>query len=570
MYMFPYSSGVTDKALSSSNRSQPFSAARPELPSEHPPTGWLPRVLRPRDLTILCLFAVLLINNVQTVAGGGPSSFLYWSLGFLLFLIPSALICAQLYRLFPGEGAVYLWANKAFGSFWDTFLGFFCNWWPGAIGLTVEAEAVVSSIQGINGNWLSAPWEQGVVAVLALILAQALCYLGQRSLQRILNTAFYAYASMFALVGLAGLIWIIGGHPLQSDFSARAWQLNPSNYPIFATVTVALLGMAIPLNLGAEVTDERQGHKYLLWSTLIIIVAYLFVTLAALAVLSPNDLKNPAFIGVLFQHVFGPALGTTLTVIYYLILAVYFVCATAAFNAMFSRLLLVSSMDRRLPGAMRRLNKNRVPFNAMLVQTVLNAIFIIILFFIAPSSSNPELSLTVFLVVLNGASTVWNIAMIGLFLCGIFLFIRYSAQLARRWIVPPLVLHLAAAFGIVVACVSIYSTFFVGSPVPDVLNNQDWVFWVLLIVLASLTIGAVYSFLVPEAEDLAELTQSKPAASPSANGGVPAPLAPQPAFPQSQIPFSQSISQPLRHPPQGPFPQPVQGPYSNPGGRPMR
>jgi amino acid transporter len=496
--------------------------SRPALPSERFPLDRLPRVLRPRDLTVLCLFAVLLINNVQTVGVAGGGSLLYWTLGFLCFLIPSALVCAQLYRLFPGEGAVYLWANRAFGNFWDTFLGFFCNWWPGAIGLTVEAEAAVASIQSLNSDWLSLPWEQGVAAILVLLVAQLLCALGQRQLQRILNVVFAAYALMFGLVGLAGLGWLLSGQSLRGDFSAQSWQLGISSLPVLAVVTVALLGMAVPLNMGGEVVDQRRSGRYLLWGTLIIIAGYLFATFGVLAVLSPAELKETAFISILFSHVLGSDLGHIISSCYYIIVFFYFVCATAAYNAMFGRLLFVAGLDRRLPRAMARLNSNGVPFNAMLLQTLINVAFIFVICFIAPVAPNQELALTVFLVVINGASVIWDIAMISLFLCGILLCSRYSRQLRQHWVLPPLLFFLSAVLGIALAGVAIGCTFFAGSPVPAVLNNEDWGFWVLLFVLASLTVGAIYSFLVPEAEDLAALLPPDSQAPLSPIGASPA------------------------------------------------
>jgi hypothetical protein len=42
----------------------------------------------------------------------------------------------------------------------------------------------------------------------------------------------------------------------------------------------------------------------------------------------------------------------------------------------------------------------------------------------------------VFLVTINGGAVIWNIAMIGLILCGIILYTRYRAWLAGNWIVP--------------------------------------------------------------------------------------------------------------------------------------
>ncbi len=517
---YPEERRPSPETTSPSERSRLPDGRSVELPSERL-GGWLPRVLNTRDMTILCLFSVLLVSNVQLIAGAGGSAYIYWWLGFLCFLLPSALICGQLYRLFPGEGAVYVWANKAFGSFWDTFLGLFCNWFPGAIGLTIEAGAVVTSVQALNANWLTVPWQQGLAEILVLVIAQGLCQLGQRRLMNILTWVFLAYISMIVLLGVAGLAWIASGHAVQGDFSAQGWRVSAANYPAFATVIVSLLGMAVPLNLGAEVMNQRTGGRYLRWGVIITVVGYLVATFGVLAVLPSKDIANPAFIAEIFSLSFGPVVGTFLGVINNLILIVYFVCATAAFNLIFARLLLVAGVDRRLPHAVQRLNRQRVPANAMLTQTVLNVVFVALLFFVVPAfaPSNQGLSFVVFLVTINGASVIWNIAMIGLFLCGILLFVRYRRQLSGRWIVPPLVLYLAAGLGIFSSVVAIYSTFFAGSPVPQALGNGDWDYYVLLVVLGSLAVGAAYSFLVPEVEDLVALSSTKSSGHPGQRSG---------------------------------------------------
>ncbi len=517
---YPEERRPSPETTSPSERSRLPDGRSVELPSERL-GGWLPRVLNTRDMTILCLFSVLLVSNVQLIAGAGGSAYIYWWLGFLCFLLPSALICGQLYRLFPGEGAVYVWANKAFGSFWDTFLGLFCNWFPGAIGLTIEAGAVVTSVQALNANWLTVPWQQGLAEILVLVIAQGLCQLGQRRLMNILTWVFLAYISMIVLLGVAGLAWIASGHAVQGDFSAQGWRVSAANYPAFATVIVSLLGMAVPLNLGAEVMNQRTGGRYLRWGVIITVVGYLVATFGVLAVLPSKDIANPAFIAEIFSLSFGPVVGTFLGVINNLILIVYFVCATAAFNLIFARLLLVAGVDRRLPRAVQRLNRQRVPANAMLTQTVLNVVFVALLFFVVPAfaPSNQGLSFVVFLVTINGASVIWNIAMIGLFLCGILLFVRYRRQLSGRWIVPPLVLYLAAGLGIFSSVVAIYSTFFAGSPVPQALGNGDWDYYVLLVVLGSLAVGAAYSFLVPEVEDLVALSSTKSSGHPGQRSG---------------------------------------------------
>src|SRR6266567_1073089 len=49
-----------------------------ELPSGRLRPGWLPQVMTTRDMTVLCLFSVLLVSNVPLIAGAGAAGYLDW------------------------------------------------------------------------------------------------------------------------------------------------------------------------------------------------------------------------------------------------------------------------------------------------------------------------------------------------------------------------------------------------------------------------------------------------------------------------------------------------------------
>ena len=88
------------------------------LRSERIAGGILPPVLNTFDMVAIFVAIVLFISNSAILAGGaGPSAYFYWGLGFITFLIPGAIVTGQLGRMFPGEGSIYVWTNKAFGSF---------------------------------------------------------------------------------------------------------------------------------------------------------------------------------------------------------------------------------------------------------------------------------------------------------------------------------------------------------------------------------------------------------------------------------------------------------------------
>src|SRR5436305_387895 len=144
------------------------------LRSERIAGGILPKVLNSFDMVAIFVAIVLFISNAAVLAAGaGPAAYVYWILGFITFLIPGAIVTGQLGRMFPGEGSIYVWTTKAFGTFMGFFAGF-CAWWPGVLVMIATGDAVVSLIQQLgtqinpNLSLLGAPWQQGLVIILVI------------------------------------------------------------------------------------------------------------------------------------------------------------------------------------------------------------------------------------------------------------------------------------------------------------------------------------------------------------------------------------------------------------------
>src|SRR5579863_3532081 len=143
------------------------------LRSERIAGGILPKVLNSFDMVAIFITIVLWIVNAAIMTGAGAAAYVYWGLSFITFLIPGAIVTGQLGLMFPGEGSIYVWTNKAFGPFLGFFAGF-CAWWPGILVMIATGDAVVSLIQQLgvqfntNSNLLSQPWQQGLVIVLVI------------------------------------------------------------------------------------------------------------------------------------------------------------------------------------------------------------------------------------------------------------------------------------------------------------------------------------------------------------------------------------------------------------------
>src|ERR671926_633604 len=195
-------------------------AARDEqlMVSERIAPGMLPRVLNSMDMTIIFVAIVLFIVNASAIQRAGPSAYTFWILGFLAFLIPGALVTAQLGLMFPQEGSLYVWTQKALGPFWGFFAGF-CAWWPGILVMVATGDAVVTLWQFIDTGGLPKAWEQGLVILAVLWFSAGMASMRLRMTQNYVNWAVVAYGAAIFVVGLAGILWLIGaGHSATSGF----------------------------------------------------------------------------------------------------------------------------------------------------------------------------------------------------------------------------------------------------------------------------------------------------------------------------------------------------------------
>src|SRR6266702_375909 len=209
--------------------------------------------------------------------------------------IAGGIVTGQLGLMFPGEGSIYVWTNKAFGAFLGFFAGF-CAWWPGVLVMIATGDAVVSFIQQLNSNFLTEPWQQGVIIIAVIAFSFVLSILRFRVTQNFVNIVFVAYGGAILLIGLAGVLWLVTGHKANTNlsFQTGSWGLNSGNFTFYGLVILALLGVEVPLNMGVEINDARAITRYLLWGSAVGIVAYLIGTFGVMVAVPVNDQGSPS------------------------------------------------------------------------------------------------------------------------------------------------------------------------------------------------------------------------------------------------------------------------------------
>ena len=156
-----------------------------------------------------------------------------------------------------------------------------------------------------------------------------------------------------------------------------------------------------------------------------------------------------------------------------------FLTAAVVYNYAFARLLFVSGLERRLPHQIGKVNKNRVPANAVILQTVIATIIAIIVFFgFGAGDGDPY---KVFYALYAGLTIVWCISTALLFL-DIFFAKRADPmkfEEARR--IPVGWLYICGAVGTIVNILAVLFIF-VGSWYPTGFPTlAEWNYWMFAI-----------------------------------------------------------------------------------------
>jgi amino acid transporter len=471
--------------------------------SERIAPGMLPRVLNSFDMTIIFVAIVLFIVNASAMQPAGQSAYTYWILGFLAFLIPGALVTSQLGQMFPQEGSLYVWTQKALGPFWGFFAGF-CAWWPGILVMVATGDAVVTLFQFVDTGSLSKSWEQGLVILAVLWFSAAMSVLRLRFTQSYVNLAVVFYGAAIFVIGLAGILFAIGGHSATAGWGhASNWGFHASSWTLFGLVILALLGIEVPLNMGVEIVHLRSIRKYLFWGSIVVMAAYLWTTLGTMLALDASksqaattDILSAVQVGFWNSHFFASVIG--------LVLIWFFVSNTVVYNYSFSRLLFVSGLEQRMPKQLGRVSeRTKVPVYAIVTQTILSSLFVVAIFNPGVGNNSTQKAYWLFQA---GVTVIWCISMVLLF-ADIFLVKRaFPEKFAEVRAAHPALLAASGVVGMLASMFGAYVTF--RNPWTPLFTPGNWRLWLAILCgVSALAAIVIYS--------ISEYMHRRPAAPPS-------------------------------------------------------
>jgi amino acid transporter len=244
--------------------------------------------------------------------------------------------------------------------------------------------------------------------------------------------------------------------------------------------------------MGVEIVHMRSIKKYLFWGSIVVMGAYLWVTLGTMLALDATK-SEAATTDILRAVQVGFGDSHALAVIVALVMVWFFVSNTVVYNYSFSRLLFVSGLEKRMPAALGRVNERKVPAAAVITQTALATVFVVAIFNPFMNSENTQ---KVYWLFQAAVTVIWCVSMVLLFF-DIFLVKRaFPALFEEVRSSHPALLFGSGVVGMCASAFGAYVTF--RSPWTPLFTVSDWRLWLAILVgvsaLAALAIYAISQF----------------------------------------------------------------------------
>ncbi len=345
-------------------------------------------VSAPKKRRVISIFVLAMLNvaimaslrNLPLVASYGLSASVFFLIVAIFFLIPTALVSAELATGWPKTGGVYIWIREALGDRW----GFFAIWMQWAHNVAwypVILSFVASSLAYVIDPALV----ENKVYIVSVILVSFwgmtfINYLGIKT------------SSWFSTIGVIigtiipgifiislGMTWLGEGRPIETPISWSAVMPDFSSFGHFsflAGLFLAFAGLEVSSAYASDVKDPQKNYpKSIILAAIITFTIFMLGALAIAVVVPKNEISLITGLMEAFQKFFGAyGFGGPILPIMAILLAIGAVAEVNAWIVGPVKGLYATSIHGNLPPLFQRLNRFGMPTYLLLVQGIIVSI----------------------------------------------------------------------------------------------------------------------------------------------------------------------------------------------------
>lgn len=332
-------------------------------------------------IMITCAIMVS-VRNLPMMAETGLNMIFFVLIALVLYLIPAALVSAELATGWPQQGGVYVWVKEAFGERWG-FTAIWLQWFQMVIGMVTVLAFIAGSLAFVFNPSLAGNKLFILFVILAVYWGATYFNLrGMKASGRISTVCFISGVLIpgILIIGF-GVLYLLSGDPVQIDLSLSAASLIPDISSISSIVLLAgfifvFMGIEVSAGHANEVENPQRNYPIAIFMAVIILLIITLFGAIAVAIAVPQ--KHISLIAGILEALtdFFAAFN-----LHWLVPIIALLVAFGAIGQISTWIagpvkgLLVTAKSGNLPPSLQKVNENGMPKNLLIVQASLVSVF---------------------------------------------------------------------------------------------------------------------------------------------------------------------------------------------------
>jgi glutamate:GABA antiporter len=351
------------------------------------------RVISVSVLVLLNISIMASLRNLPLVAEFGYSGIIYFIIVGLVFLVPSALVSAELATGWPKSGGIYIWVREAFGDRW----GFFAIWMQWVHNVTwypAILAFVASTFSFVFFPHLADNPTFTLVVVLVLFWAFTIFnFFGIKTSTLASSIGVVAgtlVPGVFLI--LLGVVWFFGPSPNAIHFTAKEVIPDLSsigNIVFLGGLFLSFAGLEVSAGYASEVKNPQKNYpKAIIISAIVVFFLFMIGSLA-IAIVIPKE--NINLVTGLMESLKTFLDAYSLTPLLGVMAILLILGSLAELNSWIIgpvKALYETAHNGDLPPIFQKLNKNNMPQNLLIFQAIIVTVVTLVFLFMPSVSSS--------------------------------------------------------------------------------------------------------------------------------------------------------------------------------------
>lgn len=255
------------------------------------------------SIALFSLCAVIVVDTLTASASLGVSSIGWWLLTLIVFVVPYGLITSELSTAYPGEGGIYDWVLKAFGSKWAIRTTWY--YWIN-VGLWMPAVYIMFAgmFAELYAPELSLTW-QIIICIALTWLTVWICNLSADIGVWVTNLGAILKIIVICILGFGGF-WYAFNNGMANEFSLAA--MTPSldtGIAFLPALVFNLMGFELVATMSREMKNVHDMPKAVFLAIGLTAALYIFGTVGILMAMPVEQIGLVAGISDTLKNLFG-------------------------------------------------------------------------------------------------------------------------------------------------------------------------------------------------------------------------------------------------------------------------